>query len=649
MNEEQRLFLADAREIVDKLDRDLESLYGARAEGRRRRQLAAQIFRRVHTLKGSAGSFGFKSIGRIAHEFEGVLDGVRLGRVQLTDDVLNNFADALDAITDALAESPAEDLAPESDRVMRRLHALAAESRKRGAIAGKLRQTLPSDIAQSLSEYDLQHAREAVREGAKLFVITASFAIDNFDQSFRDLTKRLGERGEIISTVPGASPQTDQISFRLLYAAEVISSELLRQAKAIGNVSYLELSVAPESGADGLTSANVIPAAPVQASIPDVPVRVELRQVDELVSTANELFRRLTKSVAAVAGDRSPLTETVTRDLRPRFLELEERLMKLRLVPVREILERTAARAGRIAARQLGKEVEFEIVGGDVGIEKSLVEVIADPLFHLVRNAITHGIESPEERRTAGKCPTGRVTLAASNHSGRIHITITDDGRGIEIDRVLAAAKEQGIAKSDLSVDQCLRLIFRPGFSTSRELSDLSGRGIGLDVVDRAMEVVGGEVRVATEPGKGATFAMIVPAGLSMVRCLVLRSGEQTYAIDAAYASELSPAAGASSEMNLPLLHFHNLVGGQDHGSDSEAKAMILWRAPKRPMVAPDNAAPAYRIEVDAIVARQETLIRSLGRYAPRWPGVCGAAELFDGSVALVLDLQELITSSIDA
>ncbi|HXI26116.1 MAG TPA: ATP-binding protein [Pyrinomonadaceae bacterium] len=645
MNEEQRLFVADARDIVEKLDRDLELLYTARADGRRRRQLAAQIFRRVHTLKGSAGSFAFKSISRIAHEFEGVLDGVRLGRVQLTDDVLNNFADALDAITDALAESPTADLTPESDRVMRRLHALAAESRKLGAIASKLRQALPPDIAQSLSEYDLQHAREAVREGAKLFVVSASFAIDNFDQAFRDLTRLLGESGETISTVPGAPLTTDEISFRLLYAAEVISAELVRQANSIGNVSHDELNVTPEGGAAGLTSANLIVAAPLKTSIPDVPVRVELKQVDELISAATDLFRHTTKSVAAVAGHQSPTTEHVTRDLRPRFLEFEERLMKLRLVPVREVLERTAARAGRIAARQLGKDVEFEIIGGDVGIEKSLVEVIADPLLHLVRNAITHGIESPDGRRAAGKNSTGRVTLAASNHSGRIHITVTDDGRGIDIDRVLAAAREQGIASESLSVDQCLRLIFRPGFSTS-ELSDMSGRGIGLDVVDRAMEVAGGEVRVASETGRGTTFAMIVPAGLSMVRCLLVRDSEQVYAIDGTYATELGDHAATENDADEPLLQLNELVGNEN--AMHNAPKIIRWGAPARPMTK-ENRARTYRIAVEDIIARQETLVRSLGRHAPRWPGVCGAAELFDGNVALVLDLQELISSSINA
>ena len=527
---------------------------------------------------------------------------------------------------------------------MRRLHALAAESRKRGAIASKLRQALPSDIAQSLSEYDLQHAREAVREGAKLFVVSASFAIDNFDQAFRDLTRLLGETGEVISTVPGAPPTTDEISFRLLYAAEVISAELLRQTKSIGKVSHVELNVTPEGGTDRARSANTIAAAPLHTSIPDVPVRVELRQVDELISAATDLFRHTTKSVAAVAGHQSPTTERVTRDLRPRFLEFEERLMKLRLVPVREILERTAARAGRIAARQLGKDVEFEIIGGDVGIEKSLVEVIADPLLHLVRNAITHGIESPDERRAAGKKPTGRVTLAASNHSGRIHITVTDDGRGIDIDRVLAAAREQGIASESLSVDQCLRLIFRPGFSTS-ELSDMSGRGIGLDVVDRAMEVAGGEVRVASETGRGTTFAMIVPAGLSMVRCLLVRDGEQVYAIDGTYAAELSGVAN-ENDADSPLLQLNELVGNGNAAHNTPK--IIRWGAPARPMTK-DNSPRTYRIAVEEIIARQETLVRSLGRHAPRWPGVCGAAELFDGNVALVLDLHELISNSINA
>lgn len=646
MNDEQSLFLADAREIVEKLDRDLELLYAARSEGRRRRALAAQIFRRVHTLKGSAGSLEYKSVSRIAHEFEGVLDGARLGRIELTDEVLATFEDALDAIANALQGAPAEDIGQDADGIIHSLHQLATRSKKQGAIASKLRDALPPDIAQSLSEYDLQHAREAVREGARLFIISASFAIDSFDQSFRELSKLLGHEGEVIATVPGEPPTADEINFRLLYAAEVISAELLRQAAALGRINHSEIKIETPAADDGPDIVRAPASRPARIAVADAPVKVELKQVDELISAANDLFRQTTKAVSAGAGPSlTKLTDAITRDLRPRFLEFEERLMKLRLVPVREMLERTAARSGRIAARQLGKEVEFEIIGGDVGIEKSLVEVLTDPLFHLVRNAITHGIETPEDRKATGKSPTGHVTLAAANRSGRIHITVTDDGRGIDVDRIVAAATEQGIASTGLSMDQCLRLIFRPGFSTSSELSDLSGRGIGLDVVDRAMEVAGGEVRVATDAGAGTTFAMIVPATLSMVRCLLVRGGEQTYAIDAAYAMDLSTVKDGGNYAELPLLHLSNLVG--ETGVETNEGATILWRPPKLPTIK-DNGESAYRIAVDRVLARQETLVRSLGRHAPRWTGICGAAELFDGSVALVLDMEELIATSFD-
>ncbi|HSQ23564.1 MAG TPA: ATP-binding protein, partial [Pyrinomonadaceae bacterium] len=302
-----------------------------------------------------------------------------------------------------------------------------------------------------------------------------------------------------------------------------------------------------------------------------------------------------------------------------------------------------ASRAGRMAARQLGKEVEFEIVGGDVGIEKSLADVLADPLLHLVRNAITHGIEDPDERKAAGKKPVGRVRLAAANHSGRIHIIVTDDGRGIDIKRIVAAAAEHGIAGRELSVDQCLRLIFRPGFSTSDELSELSGRGIGLDIVDRAMDIAGGEVRVATESGAGTTFAMIVPAALSMLRCVLVRSGDQVYAIDAAC---LDDRQSMGSE-NLPLLQLESLLGQNNRNANVEG-AMVVWRSPSY-ATSNGNGTPKYRIAFDAVVGVQELLVRSLGRHARRWPGLCGAAELVDGTIALVLDLNELINDNIES
>lgn len=659
MSDEQSQFIADAREIVERLYRDLEQLRSARSHGRQRRELAARIFRRVHTLKGSAGSLGLKFVSEIAHEFEGVLDGVRLGRVEITDAVLDAFEDGVDAIARTLESAPAAEPRPVAAAVIKRLGALAAQSQKQDTIAGNLRAALPPEIALSLSEYDLQHAREAIREGAKLFIVAAGFTIETFDQNFRELTKLLGQTGEVISTGPGAPPKDDEINFRLLYAAELVSTDSLRQAEALGRIELSEIKLAPSA-----TGVKVAPEAfPAPAPPADMveTVRVDLRQLDELISGASELFRFTTNSLLSLgAPENKPAFDSATRHLRRRFVELEERLIKLRLVPAGEVLTRAAARGGRMAARRLGKEIEFEIVGGDVGIDKSLADTIADPLLHLVRNAVTHGIESPGERQAAGKSPTGKIKLAAFSEGSRIHIAVTDDGRGIDWDRIVAAAAARGITNnaSDLSMDQCLRLIFRPGFSTAPDVSEIAGRGIGLDVVDRAMEQAGGEVRVATEPGAGTTFAMIMPSALALVQCLLVQSGDQLYAIESVGLSEEAvPAVNQTGSIenngrvdwqgeSLPLLHLSTLLG--QRAGANRAGTMIVWQAPDNGAVAraDHGGSNRYVLVVDSIKGHQETLVRSLGRHAARWAGVCGAAELFDGNVALVIDLEQLIESA---
>ncbi|PYS73470.1 MAG: hypothetical protein DMF73_05780 [Acidobacteria bacterium] len=656
MTEEQRLFLSDAEEIVERLYRDLDQLRVARSDGRRRRELAAQIFRRVHTLKGSAASLTLKPVSEIAHQFEAVLDGTRLGRLELTGDMLDTFEAAVAAIERALRSTPDEKSAPDLQAIVQHLAAYAEASKTQGVIASGLRMALPADLAGSLSEYDLQHAREAIREGAKLFIVSAGFEIDSFDRNFRKLTKLLGEGGETIATIPGRPAGDDQINFQILYAAEYISSEVLRRASSLGSIKHQEIKVETEPGATKPPRDANHPLT--RATDRDyAAVRIELAKLDDLILAASELSRQTTNALAGISGStQAKAAESATRDLRMRFVAFEERLIKLRLVPAGEVLQRAATRAGRIAVHHLRKEVEFEIRGADVGIEKSLADVIADPLLHLVRNAITHGIETPDQRRAAGKNPTGRVTLEAANQSGRIQVTVTDDGRGIDLDQVVAAAAQQGISSTGLSEDQCLRLIFRPGFSTSRELSDLAGRGIGLDVVDRAMDIAGGEARVATEKGAGTTVAMIVPAALSLAKCVIVRCGEQVYAIDASTVSDSSLASGsrsgadATDSTNLPLVYLTSLVNlatqpTKDHAN--EGNTFMIWRRPSSSKNA-GSGVPGYRIAVDEIVATQETLIRGLGRHAYRWVGICGAAEIFDGPVALVLDLPELIKRGLE-
>ena len=654
MDQIQRQFVADAQEIVEKLDRDLDELRTVRLLGPKRRELAARIFRRVHTLKGSAASLGLKTLSQVAHECESVLDGVRLGRITIDESMLNALEEATNLIARSL-ERPASPPKADAKIVIARLHGIANVSITQGQIANTLRTTLPAEIAQSLSEYDLQHAREAVREGARLFIVSAGFAISDFDQNFRELSKLLGQTGEVIATVPGESASPDEIGFQLLYATDVVAHNLARHAKKLGHVSFHKLEVTYDPTPRQYSTPKIVhkPTPEHSASL-----RIDLNQLNRLIADASELFRETTQALTAASSlENLEVVETARRHLRRRFVEFEENLIKLRLVRLAELLERTAARAGRVAARQLGKEIEFEIVGGDVEVDKSLADTIGEPLMHLVRNAVGHGIESPDERVAAGKNPIGKVRIAAHSEGCRIHISISDDGRGLDLDRIAAAAGEHGIVGHEaLSMDQCLRLIFRPGFSTAAEVSDLSGRGIGLDVVDRAMTQAGGEVRVRTEPGRGTTFRIVMPAALALVNCLLIRSREQFYAIELSKIvdrgsisrQELEAAVHAGSlgwkGNTLPIFNLRSLLSTELENGLDETSQIILCHTNNG---GPDSGQHMIAVAIDSISGEHQTLVRSLGRYASLWKGISGATELTDGNVALVLDLEELLGPSL--
>jgi len=649
----QSQFIADAKDIVERLYADLQRLRAVRSQGRQRRELASRIFRHVHTLKGAAGSLGFKSVSEVAHEFENVLDAVRLGRVTIDDVVLNLFEDTTDVIAEDLAKTSRIDEA-KTQALITQLHSIAAKASQQAVIAGSLRSALPDDIARSLSEYDLQHAREAVREGARLFIVDAGFPLDTFDTQFRELTTLLGKTGEVIATVPGPPASPDEIKFRLLYAAELISDQIRRRASDLGTFEFSEL---PVQSPELLTTLPApVPGLTQEAASSTTSVRIALNQLDELTSAVTDLMRDTSNALAAAPGDAAT---PATSHLRRKFVLLEERLIKLRLVPLSDLLNGAAARAGRVAARQLKKDIEFEIIGGDVGIDKSLAELIAEPLMHLVRNAVSHGIESPEDRIAAGKPPTGLVRLQGFSEGSRIYITVSDDGRGIDLNQIASAATRQGIVTQPdkLTEDQALRLIFRPGFSTAAEASDISGRGVGLEIVDRALSQAGGDVRLTSMPREGAMFAMMIPATLALVPCVVVRCREQFYCFDSSIVADRATLLEDKFDLmddrqlikwqdeQLPLLRLRDLLGGIGSEQPSGSRSVLICKPGKH---RPNLATHQNRIAllVDAIAGQQETLVRSLGPHATLWHGISGAAELLDGSIALMIDLARLIEAN---
>ena len=411
----------------------------------------------------------------------------------------------------------------------------------------------------------------------------------------------------------------------MLFAAELISDDTRRRAKELGTCDFTEIPIiAPE------TVANAFPvvAMPLTTIPSAISVRVGLSELDELTAAVTDLLRDTTNALAAGPAPNAGRATSTTSTLRSSFVHLEERLIKLRLVPLSDLLNGTAARAGRRAARQLGKDIEFEIVGGNVGIDKSLADLIAEPLMHLVRNAVTHGIETPDERRAAGKPENGRIALHGFSEGSRIHIVVSDDGRGIDFQQVAEAATRQGSSArtEDLTSDQALRLIFRPGFSTSAEASDLSGRGVGLEIVDRAMTQAGGDVRLTSLPGKGATFAMMIPATLALLPCVVVRSGNQFYCLDSGIVAERVHLTDddilrrASSRSNGKARNIVDssagLAGGSKRRRHRTGRARMLVCKPSEHRHTLAAHQKLVGIVVDGIAGQQETLVRSLGPYS---------------------------------
>jgi two-component system chemotaxis sensor kinase CheA len=681
MDSHLREFLAETEDSLEALFDDLRALRANRAEGRARRELVARIFRRVHTIKGSSATLELNAVAEVAHEFETLLDGVRLRRVSVDEDVLDAFEDTAQVISQSLAavgrggeEEPVEQALIERLRRLSRLE--SDETAREGARS--LLAALPEELARSLGERELNRACEAIDEGAHLFVVSVKFDITTFDDSFRALSRALTEDGEIISTLPGVEGATvEEISFRILYAAPVGREDLLSRVSAVDELSVTEIrtgkAFAPEEdeaeGGRSLSRESSTADAPGESIVPvSKHVRVELDKLDEIIAATHEVLIEATDALSA-AG--SPDLQTSERSsikgraesVHRRLLELEENLIGLRMVSVARMLER-AARAGRSVARQTAKEIDFELKGTDVHLDKTLADAVADPLLHILRNAVDHGIETSTERAAAGKSERGLIRLEALTEGNRVRLRIADDGRGIDPLRVARAAAAQGIIETGrtLTKEHALRLIFRPGFSTRSMVSNVSGRGVGLDVVESAVEQLGGQLRVASEPGRGTTFEIILPTTLALIQAYVVRSSGHWYCVDASHVNEtilIAPneieRSGTAEQVRLkdgsvlPLMRMRQLLaqppGEAALNAEAGLAAILVSRDAGTDKFEGKNGRQTAII-VDSFEGQLEALVRGLGRYSARWRGVGGATILRDGSIALVLDLPRLLEAA---
>jgi len=623
--------------VSDELEDRVEQIFNATEkfhevtfEGRTARQLLDSIFRDVHSLKASAASNNLNELALISHEFENLLHALRVGHTRMSAEVLRAFEETAEAMFSSLhsqSTNPVSHVA-----LFDRLRTLSEGTPGNRSEVDATAEIVPAEIWKSLSEDEKHRLKVVINEGASLFVLSVSLDVANFDTQFQTLKNKLTAIGELVSTAPALNTdKPDKVDFRILYASEFDHDDLSQRLPELENASITEIPIVH----DAASSASQRQREPGTLSRS---LRIELDDLDRLISSTQQLFRK-TNDCLSAASDR--ISKLQAESIGASFMQLAADLVDLRMVPIDRVLQR-AYRAGRSAAVVAGKQIAFEVIGGDIKIDKALSDAIADPLIHLVRNAVAHGIETETERLNTGKERKGKIRVKASTLQGRTTIKVSDDGRGIDSELISDEAKRLDLIAKDARIDleRSVRLIFRAGFSTASDVSEVSGRGVGLNVVETTIEELGGTIRVKSTPGVGSAFEVLLPVTFSLLKVVVVRSARFRYLIDNEHVVSTEAIDETFIDDNTEQQFNLDELLGFD-GSDVDTKAQLICK------VEDSKVAGSIVLRVNEVTGTEQVLVRSLGSRGGRWLGVAGAAEMRDGTVALLLDLPALIETSV--
>ena len=645
------LFLTESQEHLSAINTsllELERAPGAEAP-------VAALFRAMHTIKGMAATMGYHGVTEIAHEAESLLDGVRRGALRadhVLADLLFGAADLLERTIEATTEGHAS---PDSHELLERMRAMTRIARAtpprsmamvRGAAAGtRVSVTLEPEtplkgvrawmVAQKLAA----HGRLVATEPAE-----AALQAEQFDRTFTVVLDTTVAAAQLMATARGAG-YVESATVFVPGAAPAADETGTPAGASSDDPAPLPTSGAVKRPSGAITAEFAVPDGAARVVRTQRHIRIDLRRLDVLMNLIGELVIARGR-LQAIAGERKDVELDEALSHASRLVsELQDEIMTTRLVPVWQVFDRFP-RLVRDAARALGKDVDFVIEGKDIELDRSMLDEIGEPMVHLLRNAVDHGLETPAERRAVGKPPSGRLRLAALRDRSSVLIRVSDDGRGIDRDRVLAKARALGLVASDteaLSDDELFRLIARPGFSTNETVTDLSGRGVGIDAVATRVRQMGGVLELRSEEGRGTTVTARLPATLAIVRAVLARVGDETYAIPMTHVSETMELPEhvretvkgrevlSLREDVLPLLHLRDLVRLPRH-RDRINHVVVLEMAEKRAGVL-----------VDRLLGQQDIVVKPFDAVKDGLALFSGATILGNGAPALILDVNSLL------
>ncbi len=603
------------------------------------------IFRAAHSIKGGAGTFGFTVLQETTHILENILDGARRGEMQLSTDIINLFLETKDIMQEQLdAYKTAQEPNAESfNYICEALRQLALEAKGLpvpAPAAAPVAQAAPASSGLRVQLINLKEREvdllleELGNLGSLSQVVKGSDSLEaNIDGVGKD---------DIVAVLCFVIDEA-QIRFpeaaAAAEAAPVAEPQPVEEAAPVQSASVSELPVAKREAKRA--------AAPAKTS-ESSSIRVAVEKVDQLINLVGELV--ITQSMLAQrSGELDPVAHgdllNSMGQLERNARDLQESVMSIRMMPMEYVFSRFP-RLVRDLASKLGKEVELTLLGSSTELDKSLIERIIDPLTHLVRNSLDHGIESPEKRLAAGKVATGNLTLSAEHQGGNICIEVSDDGAGLNRERILAKALSSGLPVSEnMSDEEVGMLIFAPGFSTAEQVTDVSGRGVGMDVVKRNIQEMGGHVEIASKQGKGTTIRILLPLTLAILDGMSVRVADEVFILplNAVMESlqprseELKPLAGGECVLEvrgeyLPLVELWNVFDVQ--GAKTEATQGIV--------VILQSAGKRYALLVDQLIGQHQVVVKNLESNYRKVPGISAATILGDGSVALIVDVSAL-------
>ena len=674
-------FVAEAQEIIEALSRDLLLLDHGQKEGHPDPDLINSVFRGVHTLKGIAGMFGFADLGEVAHVLEDLLDQLRLGKVDLSQGVLDVLFEGVEVLQRLLSGGPD---APEADLAGFRgaVQAVIGTASEKPADFGPY--DLDTGVLSVLTEYEEHRLRTNIEQGVPLYRLRVTFSLTSIDSDLEELKARAKPIAEIITYLPSMEGgDDDAIDLEVLLASRVVMDEL-RDALAAGGEALLEPVSQQSQNAARLTpppppspthETSHPPAVVPESAPPPVPqremsadslalrsvtktVRVDISKLDHLMNVVGELAivrSSVGKMLDRIRGDtenRALAAELhrVHRAFERHLDDLQDGILDVRMVPLGQTFDRLA-RAVRQVAREHGKEVRLQVSGADTEVDKLIVEELTDPLLHIIRNSIDHGIERAEERERMGKPTTGTLALNAYQKGNHVVIEVEDDGAGMNEEAILKSAVKRGAvspeAGEEMARQEKLALIFLPGVSTAETVTDLSGRGVGMDVVKTHISRLGGVVDVQSQLQIGTKFTLTLPITLAIISALVVRTKGRTFCIPLTVVQEaliLDPASVRRVEGHevitlrggtLPIcrLEQHFGLAPMESEDDNGKEYVVVTALGQRRL----------GLVVTGLEGQQDIIIKPLGKSLSDVKGFAGATDLGDQRVVLVVDAPALL------